>query len=52
MILTNVSSFAVDSKKGDKIAQIKFLRKEEVTFEKVGEFKVLVQLIRNEFSFF
>ena len=38
MILTNVSSFAVDSKKGDKIAEIKFLRKEEVTFEKVGEF--------------
>lgn len=38
MILTNVSSFAVDSKKGDKIALTNVLQKEEVTFEKVGEF--------------
>ena len=37
-ISISVSSFAVDSKKGHKIAQITFLQKEEVTFEKVVEF--------------
>ena len=38
VILTNFSSFAVDIKKGEKIAQIVFLQKEEVTFEEVDEF--------------
>ena len=41
MILTNLPtchSFAVDIKKEDKIAQIIFLQKEEVTFEEVDKF--------------
>ena len=38
VILTNFSSFAADIKKGEKIAQIVFLQKEEVTFEEVDEF--------------
>ena len=38
VILTNFSSFAVDIKNGNKIAQIIFLQKEEVTFEKVNAF--------------
>ena len=56
VILTNLPtchSFAVDMKKEDKIAQIIFLQKEEVTFEEVDKFddatirgvKDLVQLI-------
>ena len=56
VILTNLPtchSFAVDIKKEDKIAQIIFLQKEEVTFEEVEKFddatirgvKDLVQLI-------
>ena len=56
VILTNLPtchSFAVDIKKEDKIAQIIFLQKEEVTFEEVDKFddatirgvKDLVQLI-------
>ena len=38
VILTNFSSFATDTKKGDKIAQILFLQKQEVSFEEVDEF--------------
>ena len=41
VILTNLPtchSFAVDIKKEDKIAQIIFLQKEEVTFEEVDKF--------------
>ena len=41
VILTNLPtchSFAVDMKKEDKIAQIIFLQKEEVTFEEVDKF--------------
>ena len=56
VIFTNLPtchSFAVDIKKEDKIAQIIFLQKEEVTFEEVEKFddatirgvKDLVQLI-------
>ena len=36
--LTNFSYFAVNIKKGDKVAQTFFLQKEEVTFEDVDEF--------------
>ena len=35
VILTNFSSWTVDIKKGDKIAQIMFIKKEEVDFEEV-----------------
>ena len=38
VILTNFSSYNVDIKKGDKIVQIMFLKKEEVDFEEVNEF--------------
>ena len=38
VILTNFSWWSVDIKKGDWIAQITFLKKEEVDFEEVDEF--------------
>ena len=38
VILTNFSSWSVDIEKGDRIAQIMFLKKEEVEFEEVNEF--------------
>ena len=51
VILINLSSWSVDIEKGDRIAQIMFVKKEEVEFEEVSEFddkteiqKVLVQL--------
>ena len=39
VILTNVSSWSVDIEKGDRIAQIMFIMKEEVEFEEVNEFE-------------
>ena len=39
VILTNFSSWNVEIKKGDRIAQIIFLKKEEVTFEELDEFE-------------
>ena len=38
MILTNFSPWNGEIKKGDRIAQIIFLKKEEVDFEEVIEF--------------
>ena len=38
VILTNFSSFAVDIKKVEKITQIVFLQKAEVTYKEVDEF--------------
>ena len=38
VILTNLSSWSVDIEQGDRIAQIMFLKKEEVESEKVNEF--------------
>ena len=38
VILTNFSSWNGGIKKGDKTAQIMFLKKEEIDFEKVNEF--------------
>ena len=39
VILTNFSAWNVEIKKGDIIAQIIFLKKEEVTFEELDEFE-------------
>ena len=39
MILNNFGSSNVEIKKGDRIAQIIFLKKEEVDFEEVNEFE-------------
>ena len=38
VILTNFSSFAVDIKKVEKITQIVFLQKAEVTYKEIDEF--------------
>ena len=38
VILTNLSSWSVDIEQGDRIAQIMFLKKEEVESEEVNEF--------------
>ena len=38
VIPTRFLSWNVDIKKGDKIAQIMFLKKEEVDFEEINEF--------------
>ena len=38
VILTNFSSWSVDIEKGDRIAQIMFLKEEGVEFEEVNEF--------------
>ena len=38
VILTNFSSRSVDIKKGDQIAQVTFLKKEEIDFEEIDEF--------------
>ena len=53
VILTNFCSWSVDIEKGDRIAQIMFLKKEEVEFDRsmnltIGQLeiqKVLVQLV-------
>ena len=37
VILTNFSSWSIDIEKGDIIAQLMFLKKEEVGFEEVSE---------------
>ena len=43
VILTNFSSWNVDIKKGDKIAQITFIKKEEVDFEEIYVDSILLR---------
>ena len=38
VILTNFSSWSVNIEKGDRIAQVMFIKREEVEFEEVDEF--------------
>lgn len=38
VILTNFSSWSVNIEKGDRIAQVMFIKREEVEFEEVDQF--------------